>query len=322
MTGSCIARLRSHYCSRLASQPCRARASCKDEPWPNSCRMRRTKWANRSVSLASLALAAILSGATAHADPVSELASFSVFNNVDLAQLQGEAKPVRGPSLGNSRFQEVQSAWVMPGSPAQVSAKIRGFNPTRNSELRVLLHSNGTNFSQLGNLPNNSAVQWLQSATAQKSNELQISKQEAANNAAFPQFWSSILSARSSAGVFGQPPYDNTGKNIRAGDEINALLAADGKVKKQFSGVIGSKGEQYWELLDVSSKGVLTLGSSFSKGNQLADVLYYASGSYYAAVTLYQLWPVDVGGKASTLVWRGDFISSAELAELRGVERM
>ena len=55
---------------------------------------------------------------------------------------------------------------------------------------------------------------------------------------------------------------------------------------------------------------------------QSADVLYYASGGYYAAVTLYQFWPVEVDGKSSTLVWRGDLISSAELADLRGVERL
>jgi hypothetical protein len=41
-----------------------------------------------------------------------------------------------------------------------------------------------------------------------------------------------------------------------------------------------------------------------------------------APVTLYQLWPVDVGGKPATLVWRGDMISSSEVADLRGVERL
>ncbi|MDQ6859769.1 MAG: hypothetical protein M3032_01240 [Verrucomicrobiota bacterium] len=271
------------------------------------------------VSLLTLAASAVVTHA---ADPAAELASFSVFNSVDLAQLQGEAKPVRGPAMNSSRFQSVQTCWVAPGAPAQVSAALRSFNPARHSELKVISHTNGTNFSGLASVPNNSAVQWLQNATAQKSNELQISKQEAASNAPFAQFWSGILSSRASAGVFGQPPYDNTGKNIKAGDEINSMLSEQGKIKKQFSGVIGSKGDQYWELLEVDEKGVLTLGASFNKGMQMADVLYYASGGYYAAVTLYQLWPVDVGGKPSTLVWRGDLVSSGELADLRGVERL
>ena len=34
------------------------------------------------------------------------------------------------------------------------------------------------------------------------------------------------------------------------------------------------------------------------------------------------MWPVTVDGKASTLVWRGDLISSAEIASLHGVERL
>jgi hypothetical protein len=71
----------------------------------------------------------------------------------------------------------------------------------------------------------------------------------------------------------------------------------------------------------------VTLGASYSRGGaggtyQSADVLYYASGGYYVGLTLYQLWPVTVEGKPSTLVWRGDMISSATLGSLRGVERL
>jgi hypothetical protein len=40
------------------------------------------------------------------------------------------------------------------------------------------------------------------------------------------------------------------------------------------------------------------------------------------ALTLYQMWPVNVDGKPSTLVWRGDMISSASLASLHGVEKL
>jgi hypothetical protein len=256
------------------------------------------------------------------ADAVGELASFSVFSGVNLSELKGDAKSLRGPAMGNSRFQSVQTCWVAPGSPAQVAAAIRSFNPSRHSDLHVMLHSNGANFSQLSHLPNDGSVQWLMDATEKKSTDLQISREEAAKSGPFAQFWSGILTVRSSAGVFGQPSYDHTGKNIRAGEEINSMLGQQGKIRQRFSGLIGSKGEQYWELLDVDKKAVLTLGASFNRGQQSADVLYYASGGYYAAITLYQFWPVEVEGKASTLVWRGDMISSAELADLRGVERL
>ena len=85
--------------------------------------------------------------------------------------------------------------------------------------------------------------------------------------------------------------------------------------------------ELYWELLDANDQGVVTLGASYNRGGaggtyQCADVLYYASGGYYVALTLHQMWPVTVDGKPSTLVWRGDMISSAELGSLHGVERL
>ncbi len=80
----------------------------------------------------------------------------------------------------------------------------------------------------------------------------------------------------------------------------------------------------FWELQEVDNKGIVSLGASFTRSNpyQAADVLYYASGGYYVGLTLYQVWPVTVDGKVSTLVWRGDLISSAEIASLHGVERL
>lgn len=272
----------------------------------------------RLLSAAVVLSVAFAAAPHASADPVSELASFSVFNTVDLAQLRGDAKTVRGAPMSTSRFQSVQSVWVSPGSPAEVAAAMKAVNPLRHPELKVLMHGSGSNFSQLNNPPGGSSVQWLVSATQSKPAELQLSKAEAAKGGAFGEFWSGVLSARASAGVFGGPAYDHTGKDIRPGGEINAMLNEQPKLKKQFGGIIGGKGEQSWELIDVENKGVLTLGASFTRGMQSADVIYYASGGLYAGVTLYQLWPVEAG----TLVWRGDMISSEALAGLRGVERL
>ena len=261
------------------------------------------------------------------ADPVSELKSLSVFENVDLSQLKGEAKPMRGVPMSNSHFQSVQACWVSPETPAQVSSALRNFNPVRHPELDVLLQVNSSNFSALSSAPNSAATQWLKDATEKKSTDLQLTNAEAAKSGAFAQFWSSILGARASTGIFSQPSYEHTGQNIRPGEEINGMLAQQPKIRRQFGGLVGSKGESYWELLDVDGKGVLTLGGTANRSVsggalQVADVLYYASSGFYAALTLYQLWPVQVDGKASTLVWRTDLISSAELAGLTGVERL
>ena len=308
-----------------------------------------------------LALVLLLTRSTiARADAVSELASFSIFDKVDLAQLaKSDVKTAHGPPMGNPRFLSTQSCFVSTGSPAQQIEALRKWNPTKHRELKVFLHSDlpanptAANFSKLQNAPDNSSVRSLVSATQKLSPELQISKEEAkkfssasgggggAMPAAVAKFWSDVMAARthsfSSGGTSAQPPYDHGGQTIRAGDELNALLKQQEKIRRQFSSLVGGTGigrgggslnpELYWELLDVDDQGVVTLGASYNRAGaggtyQAADVLYYASGGYYAALTLYQMWPVNLGGKASTLIWRGDMISAASLGSLHGVERL
>jgi hypothetical protein len=295
----------------------------------------------------------------ARADPVSELASFSVFDKVDLAQLaKSDVKTAHGPPMRNARFLAVQSCYVAPGSPAQQIEALRRWDPTRHRELKVFLHSDlpsnpsPANFEKLKNAPGNSSVRSFVTATEKLSPELQISKDEAkkfsaaaggggAMPPAVAAFWTDVLTARTktfvSGGMAAEPPYDHAGPSVRASDEVNGLLREQGKIRQQFSGLLGATGigrgagslraELYWELLDANDQGVVTLGASYSRSGaggtyQSADVLYYASGGYYVALTLYQLWPVTVEGKLSTLVWRGDMISSAELGSLHGVERL
>jgi hypothetical protein len=295
----------------------------------------------------------------AHADAVSQLASFSIFDKVDLAQLaKSDVKTAHGPPMRNPRFLAVQSCYVAPGSPAQQMEALRRWDPTRHRELKVFLHSDlpsnptPANFDKLKTAPGNASVRSFVASTQKLSSDLQISRDEvkrfsgaAESSGAIPApvaaFWTDVLTARTksfvSGGMSAQPPYDHAGPSIRASDEVNGLLREQEKIRRQFSGLLGSTGigrgagslrpELYWELLDVDDQGVVTLGASYSRGGaagtyQAADVLYYASGGYYVALTLYQLWPVTVEGKPSTLVWRGDMISAASLGSLHGVERL
>jgi len=305
--------------------------------------------------LSLLSLAATI----ARSDPVSELASFSAFDKVDLAQLaKSDVKTAHGPPMRNSRFLGVQSCYVAAGSPAQQIEALRRWNPTRHGELKIFQHtdlpSNPTpaNFEKLRSAPGNSSVRSFVAATQKLGPQLQISKDEAKKFSAgtaggggtipapVAAFWADVLAARTKAFVSGgmaaEPPYDHTGPSIRASEEVNGLLREQEKIRRQFSGFLGATGigrgagsfrpELYWELLDADDQGVVTLGASYNRGGsegaQAADVLYYASGGYYVALTLYQLWPVTVEGKPSTLVWRGDMISAASLGSLRGVERL
>lgn len=311
-----------------------------------------------ATSLLAMGLFFAIAGSVL-ADGVTEMKAFSVFDQVDLAQLASSPKTVRGAPMSNPRYLSVQSCYVSNGAPAQQIAAMRKWNPTQHSELKVVLHSdlppspNAANFSRLRNAPNNSAVQTLAAATEKMGPDLQISTDEAkkfsppagggsgAMSPAMATFWSDLLSARArafaSGGSSAQPPYSHTGQSVRPSQELSGMLGQQEKIRRQFSGLIDAAGigraagalkpDLYWELLEAEDQGVLTLGASYSRPAaggtyQAADLFYYASGGYYASLTLYQMWPVDVGGKPATLVWRGDMISSASLESLHGVERL
>src|SRR5882762_6241956 len=313
----------------------------------------------RAGSLLLLLLVLCLGLTTARADAVSDLASFSIFDKVDLAQLaKSDVKTAHGPPMSNPRFLAVQSCYVALGSsPAQQIEALRRWDATRHRELKVYLHSDlpsnptPANFEKLKDAPGNASVRSFVAATQKLGPDLQVSRDEAkkfsagAGGGAMPAsvaaFWADVLAARAkgfvSGGMSAQPPYDHAGSSVRGSDEVNGLLREQGKIRSQFSGLLGATGigrgagslkpELYWELLDVDDQGVVTLGASYSRGGaggtyQAADVLYYASGGYYVALTLYQMWPVTVEGKPSTLVWRGDMISAASLGSLHGVERL
>ena len=298
-----------------------------------------------------LVLVLVLPAAARAADPVSEMAAFSAFGKVDLAQLaQGGVKTAVGAPMSTARYLSVQSCFVMPMLPDKVIAAMKRFDPTAHPELKVYLHTDlpsapaPANFSKLRNPPDNSAVRSLSAATSKMSPELQISRAEAqkysAGQPAF-SFWIDLLTKRAqdfaAAGAARQAPYEQSGDAIQPGQEFTGLVRQQSKVNRQFGGFLGATGllagkgslspDLYWELLEVEDDGVLTLGASYTRatsggGFQVADGLYYASGGYNVALTLYQLWPVNVGGRASTLVWRGDFISANSLGDLHGIERL
>ena len=309
-------------------------------------------------SVGLLLLLLLGTSSIARGDAASELAGFSVFDKIDINDLaKSDVETVRGPPMGG-RLLSVQSCYVVPGSPARQIEALRRWDPTKHRELKVFLHSDlpvtptAANFAKLKNAPDNGPVNALVSNTQKLSADLQISRDEAkkfsasasgggAMPASVAAFWTDVLVARAksfiSGGTSAEPPYDHSGETIRVGEELNGLLKQQGKIRRQFSGFLGETGigrgagaltpELYWEFLDVDDQGVLTLGASYDRAgasgtHQAADVLYYGSGGYYVALTLYQMWPVSVEGKASTLVWRGDMISSASLASLHGVERL
>src|SRR5215831_21200060 len=169
-----------------------------------------------------LCLMLIAGPRSACADPVSELASFSIFDKVDLAQLaKSDVKTAHGPPMNNPRFLAVQSCYVAPGSsPAQQIQALRQWDATRHRELKVFLHSDlpsnpgPANFEKLKNAPDNASVRSFVAATQKLSPDLQISKEEAKRFSAAAggggvmpagvvAFWSDVLTGRTKSFVSG-----------------------------------------------------------------------------------------------------------------------
>jgi hypothetical protein len=309
----------------------------------------------RKNGLLSLVLAILATTRLASADPLSELSGFSIFDKIDLAQLaKSDGKTAHGPPMSNPRFLSVQSVYVLPGAPAPHLEAMRNWNPSEHHEQKVFLHGDisgaitESTFSRIKGAPDNGPVRALVNATAKMGNELQLSREEASKwkggnaalSAAGGDFWIGVLTGRARAFVGGgssaEAPYDHAGPAVRAGEELTGLLREQSKIRKQFAGLLDSTGigrgagslkpDLYWELLNADNVAVATLGAFYSRNAggaaQAADTFYYSSGGYYVTLTLHQMWPVEIDGKPHTLVWRGDMVSSAELADLHGVEKL
>jgi hypothetical protein len=309
----------------------------------------------RKSCLLSLVLAIFAGVRVASADPLSELSGFSIFDKIDLAQLaKSDGKTAHGPPMSNPRFLSVQSIYVLPGAPAPHLEAMRSWNPSEHHEPKVFLHGDisgaisESTFARIKSAPDNGPVRTLVNATAKMGNELQLSREEAARwkggnaalSAAGGDFWMGVLAGRGRAFVSGgtsaEAPYDHAGPAVRAGEELNGLLREQSKIRKQFAGVLDNTGigrgagslkpDLYWELLNADNVAVATLGAFYSRNAegavQAADTFYYSSGGYYVTLTLHQMWSVEIDGKPHTLIWRGDMVSSAALADLHGVEKL
>ena len=147
------------------------------------------------------------------ADPVAEIAEFSVFGKVDLAELgKGGIRTAAGTPMSTARYLSVQSCFVIPNPPSGVIAALKRFDPTAHRELKVYLHADlpaapsAANFSKLNQPPDNSATEALSASTSKMSPDLQVSRAEAQKYSAGQPvfaFWIELLTKRAQDFVAG-----------------------------------------------------------------------------------------------------------------------
>ena len=87
------------------------------------------------------------------------------------------------------------------------------------------------------------------------------------------------------------------------------------------NGTPASEAVGYWEMTKVRDHTTLQLGvfaaQKTANSWQLVNCVYYPSDTYFMALDLFQLWPVDGG----TLVWQVGFVSAPFRTYLGGVDR-
>ena len=254
-----------------------------------------------------------------------------------------------------------QTCFVVPLSAEETAKRLQLWDPSPHAELKVYafhaLHipCELTDFQSLNLNNGQKPARWLLdkmiTSTPGKS-ELNLTRDEAQEFAgcvpkrADPQkvseCWARLLLSRASAfqqrGLAGVLPYEVAGETVSPSEQLRAMLLEQIAISREFLpilkkiGLVGSATTPsltpfyYWTLFDADYHGTMSLGAVYllavSDHFQLVDMEYYVSGNYYTSATLYEVWPVQDGGKSRALVWRGDFFAAPTLRFTKGTERI
>ncbi len=299
-------------------------------------------------------------GVAQTADPVAYLKSFSDFHEVDLKRLlNGEIASERGALMNLRTGISTQSCFATPASPAETAKRLQEWNPVSHESLGVYrFHPTGAppdvaDFKDLDFELDKRAVRWLLNKTLTTTvgdSDLNLSRAESQQIAlslkknSTPQevaaCWTKLLLARVSAfqskGFDGITPYEVSGDKVSPTEQIRLMVKEKSRIAREFDPLIQKVGlaggaatlkpSYYWNLFSSEGYGTLCLGATYSlpvdDHYQLLDLEYYVSGSYYASATFYEVWPIKVGDKTGSLVWRGDLFSAGGLAYTKGMERI
>ena len=215
-----------------------------------------------------------------------------------------------------------------------------------------------SSFADLGNISDNSSVEFqyksLEDFDPAKPS-LQVSKEEAQliaaakaqggdGKALFAKVWPQILLGRIGEFLSG---HGSASSDMAADGEVHplsdvkSLLHSDARVYGQYQRLLNQTPAKalatssaaripptnlYCDFFDVEGSSALGTGAIYqaASGNsiQSVDMEYYTNYGVYCTVELEQMWPVTIGGKSETLVWREDLVSAPNVEYLHGTERL
>jgi hypothetical protein len=147
--------------------------------------------------------------------------------------------------------------------------------------------------------------------------------------------WQQLLFARSNSlargGISAVAPYGSD-TSISPDSEFRGLLSLNPRVEKYFNAIVRAKPIEangppsdeavgYWETTQIRGHTTEQVGLFAARKSpgawQMVDCVYYPTDTYFMALNLFQLWPVDGG----TLVWQIGFVSAPFRSYLGGLDR-
>jgi hypothetical protein len=294
--------------------------------------------------------------------PVGTITNFSDFQLIDLNRLlAGEVLAERGSLMNFPNGISGQTCFAVPLSAEETARQLQIWDPSPHADLKVYAFHplrapcETADFQALDFKSSQHSVHWLldkTTATAAGKSELNLARDEARDLAACTQnrpdpqaaasCWAKLLQKRVSQfqqkAWDGTRPYEFGTDSVSPAAQLHRLLLEQLPVAHEFAPLlkkIGLLGNDtvpslipfyYWTLFDADHHAAISLGAVYKLAvgdhYQLADMEYYVSNGFYASATLYEVWPIQAGGKPAALVWRGDYFAAPMLAFTKGTERI
>jgi hypothetical protein len=295
-------------------------------------------------------------------EPVGALKRFSDFQKVDLNHLLGgDILAERGSLMDFPNGMSVQTCFAVSLSAEETAKRLQAWDPLPYGNLQVYafrplqIPCELADFHQLDFKSSRRPIRWLldkTAATTATKSDLNLTRDEAkelavcTERSADPQkaaaCWVKLLLDRASRfqqkGLAGMLRYEAAGITVSPVVQLRTMLLEQSQITHEFAPIlkkIGLLGNEtapslapayYWTFFEADRHGTLALGAVYQLAvgdhYQLADVQYYVSNDYYTSTTLYEVWPIQVGGKSTALVWRGDYFAAPVLAFTKGTERI
>jgi hypothetical protein len=204
--------------------------------------------------------------------------------------------------------------------------------------------------------PRNRPIRWLWDqtlATTAHSSDLNLTQIEAlelsscvgkdANAKTIGACWGNILFARASGfqrnGFNSSLHYEFDVESVNPTSHLRSLLQEQILITREFAPLLQGVGfvdkgtaispirpSYYWRLFQADHRATLSLGAVYvlqvGDHYQLLDIEYYVSGTYYTSATLYEIWPIQDGGRTVSLVWCNVMCSAPMLRFAAGIERL